>query len=252
MTAQRDSLIKKIKALLGKTTENGCTEAEAMTAAAHAALLMQQYDLTFKDVENEVRHLKFGAARRPFTSYGSGYWRRRHRPVSNCVGAIAKYFDCECWFSETDLVFFGATDDTGLAHDMVTMLSGTIEHETNARLARVIINNDPRTVRASFQHGMTDRLNRRLTVLKKNRTKAGQQAHEALAAESASASTFHPPVVVAKQLVVQEKYEEYIEEHGLKLLKTRTSRTTGSHDAYRAGVAAGERVSLVPKRGLLK
>ena len=68
--SHRDSLIKKIKALLGKTIENGCTEDEAMTAAAHAATLMEQYDLTFKDIEKEIREQKFAADRRPFGHHG--------------------------------------------------------------------------------------------------------------------------------------------------------------------------------------
>ena len=41
----------KIKALRNKTTENGCTPEEAASAAAKAAELMAEYDLTDEDVE---------------------------------------------------------------------------------------------------------------------------------------------------------------------------------------------------------
>jgi hypothetical protein len=245
MTAQRDSLIKKIKALLGKTTENGCTEQEALTAAAHAATLMEQYDLTFKDIEKEIREQKFDTNRRPFGHHGpSG---RRHYPAArDCVRGVANFFDCEYWFHGIDLVFFGTADDTNLAHSMVTMLQGAIQHEADAYLMRTVSNEHRKSLRASFEHGMTERIQARLLALKRARTEADKKAHEALATQDTS--TFHPPVVVAKQLAVRENFEAL----GIRLRMTARSWTTGSHEGYRAGQVAGERVNLGARRGLLK
>jgi hypothetical protein len=81
----RTDLIKKIKSLLAKTVENGCTEGEAITAAEHAAKLMEQYDLTFDDVENEVRAQRVKIDERLFRTrwhLPAVQWvHRRHRKV---------------------------------------------------------------------------------------------------------------------------------------------------------------------------
>ena len=45
-----DSIIEKIRKLLSKTTENGCTEAEAMSAAAMAVKIMDRHNIVEADV----------------------------------------------------------------------------------------------------------------------------------------------------------------------------------------------------------
>jgi hypothetical protein len=241
--SKRDSLVKKIQALMGKTVKNGCTEEEALTAAAHVETLMEEYDLTHKDIEKEIRQQTIDRDRRPFGHDGpSG---RRHYPaIRNCVRDIANFFDCESWYHGTDLVFFGTKDDTGLAHSMVTMLQSAIDYETSAFLKRPS-DEHPRTRRASFEHGITGRLSDRLEALKRARTEADKKAHEALATEHAG--PFHAPVVVTKKLVVRERFEAL----GIKLYTSRVSQSTGSHAAYRAGQAAGDRITITAARGLL-
>jgi Protein of unknown function (DUF2786) len=244
--SQRDDVIKKIKSLLAKTTANGCTEAEAITAAEHAAKLLEQYDLTFEDVEREIREQKFKVDKRPF-GHETPSGRRQFPAAWHCMMAIADFFDCKSWYSGVDIVFFGTEDETGLAHSMLAMLDGAVRQETDAYLARTKANGHGKTLRASFEHGITDRLSERLTALKRTRTEADQKAHESLATVHA-AGNFHAPVVVAKQLVVTEKFKEL----GIRLSSGGGSRSTGSHSAYRAGQTAGERVSLSACRGLLK
>lgn len=244
--SQREDLIKKIKSLLAKTVENGCTEGETIAAAEHAARLMEQYDLTFEAVEQEVRDQKFKVDKRPF-GHEKPSGRRQFPAAWHCMMAIADFFDCECWYSGVDIVFFGTEDDTGLAHSMLAMLNGAIQHETDAYLMRTVSNEHRASQRASFQHGITDRLSERLEALKRARTEADQKAHETLATVHAAGNS-HAPVVVAKKLVVQEKFAKL----GIKLSSGGGSRNTGSHSAYRAGQVAGERVSLGARRGLLK
>ena len=45
-----ETILQKIRAMLNRTTANGCTEAEAMTAAAMVAKLMDRYNLSDADV----------------------------------------------------------------------------------------------------------------------------------------------------------------------------------------------------------
>lgn len=48
--ADRNSIIEKIKALLAKTTANGATEAEMLSALDKASAMMDAYDITDEDV----------------------------------------------------------------------------------------------------------------------------------------------------------------------------------------------------------
>jgi Protein of unknown function (DUF2786) len=50
MTTQREGLLDKIRGLLAKTLENGCTESEAMAALDKAHAMMAAYDVS----ENEL------------------------------------------------------------------------------------------------------------------------------------------------------------------------------------------------------
>src|SRR5262245_1363570 len=133
--SQRADLIKKIKSLLAKTVENGCTEGEAVTAAKHAALLMQRYDLTFEDVEKEIREQNFKVDERPF-GHMTPSGRRQFPAAWHCMVAIAEFFDCRCWYVGVDIVFFGTEDDAGLAHSMLALLDVAVRQESNAYLAR--------------------------------------------------------------------------------------------------------------------
>ena len=55
---EREKIAARIRALLAKTVENGCTEAEALAAAQLAAKLLQQYELTLDEVQ--LRATPFG------------------------------------------------------------------------------------------------------------------------------------------------------------------------------------------------
>ena len=49
--ADRNSIIEKIKALLAKTTANGATEAEMMSALDKASAMMDAYDITDEELQ---------------------------------------------------------------------------------------------------------------------------------------------------------------------------------------------------------
>ena len=51
MTIKRESIIDKIKALLSKTTANGATEHEMMSALDKASAMMDAYDITDEEVQ---------------------------------------------------------------------------------------------------------------------------------------------------------------------------------------------------------
>lgn len=51
---KRTALLDKISALLAKTQQRGCTEAEATAAAELAQKLMVKHGITLGDLEHEV------------------------------------------------------------------------------------------------------------------------------------------------------------------------------------------------------
>ena len=59
--AALDRLKTRIQGLRSKTTDNGCTEAEALLAAAKVAELLDRYDLSLTDIE--IRRCSVRAAR---------------------------------------------------------------------------------------------------------------------------------------------------------------------------------------------
>ena len=50
-TAELDKLRARIQALRAKTIDNGCTEDEALSAAAKVAELLDRHDLSLSDIE---------------------------------------------------------------------------------------------------------------------------------------------------------------------------------------------------------
>jgi hypothetical protein len=71
--ADREGLLKKLQALLSKTVENGCTEAEAQAALAKVSALMEEHRISSAEIE----------AHTPGQSeYGGGYaFKGRTLPV---------------------------------------------------------------------------------------------------------------------------------------------------------------------------
>lgn len=221
---RREDIVRKVKALLAKTVENGCSEDEAMSAAELAGALMEEYDVAYEDINKEVAEERFGKRSRPFTG-GNGR-RRVYHPVWNCTCAIAAYFDVKVWGSGTELVYFGAESDTDLAHQMTDLLRMALDTEW----ARYVKSDerDPtvhgRTLRASFMAGMSGRLSQRLRQLKAQR----------------SAPSNGRALVVLKGQIVEQKFATL----GLNLRTRSSSSTVRSGDAYRAGQAAGDRVDI--------
>ena len=132
-TDHRAKLATKIKALLAMNMGNGCTEAEALSAAGKASELMAEHDLSYTDIEGEIAVEVFGANKRKFFT-GNGRKRGDH-PVSRVVMSIGTLWDCRCWVSGDDLIFFGEKSDTEHAHSMADLLRQSIDTEA-ARFLR--------------------------------------------------------------------------------------------------------------------
>jgi Protein of unknown function (DUF2786) len=100
--ADRNSIIEKIKALLAKTTANGATEAEMLSALDKASAMMDAYDITDADLreardEAAMLHAEPPDLKDPHSikwrlSYGVAefcgvqIFRSRHQTGLKCIG----------------------------------------------------------------------------------------------------------------------------------------------------------------------
>lgn len=164
-----DRLNTRIQGLRSKTTDNGCTEAEAVSAAAKVAELLDRYDLSLTDVE-------LRAARCERREYENP--RKKRVPLDGCIGVIADFCDCRVWREknrarDVRYVFFGLSSDIEVAH----FLTELIDHAVRSELGRYKISagyrrfrhQDRHVVNSSFTFGMVASIADKLAVMKRER-----------------------------------------------------------------------------------
>ena len=233
---KRAAIIKKIRALLNMSLENGCTENEAIIAAEKADELMLEYNLETKDIE-EIESERWGKRGKSFV--GGSYKRRSYHPVSNCHGSIAKFTDCRVFYSGPDLVFFGTDHGTEFAHYLNEMIRASMDIEykkaepvLKAQAKRDGYRVHGKTLRTSFLIGMAQRINERLTQLKYERD---QKVHN-----HSTESTGTSLVVVTNQ-VLERKFQQL----GLNLVSKASQRGKNIHgSSFKQGRDAGDRINL--------
>ena len=113
-----DKLKARIQALRAKTTANGCTEDEALSAAAKVAELLDRHDLSLSDVELQTSLCE----RRVYETH-----RKKRIPLDDCIGAVAQFCDCRVWREknaavEVSYVFFGLSADVEVAHYLAELI----------------------------------------------------------------------------------------------------------------------------------
>lgn len=118
----RDRLYDKIRALLSKTTENGCTEAEALAALAKARAMMDAYEVSVDDLQLA----KEQAAILKHTETTDD----KHGIARYLVKAVSMFCDCEGWRRGNKFVFCGAPSDVQLAdwmhRHLITFVQGEL------------------------------------------------------------------------------------------------------------------------------
>jgi hypothetical protein len=211
----------RIRALLAKTTSNGCTEAEAMAAAAKAGELMDRYSLSMSDVE--IKQEKC-------TTRASEYVKTH--PVEGCAVAIARFCGCKVWRAgyagKKTLHYFGLPQDTEVAHYLTDLIRNSMEAEFRAymRGPGKLQDAHGKTLRRNFMLAMAARVAQRLDVMSAERERT---AH----------TSTGTALVVVRNAVVNE-----FKALGFKLKRGSASRGRYNGDAHRAGRDAGDRVNI--------
>src|SRR5260221_2886764 len=168
-TAELDKLKSRIQALRAKTIGNGCTEEEALSAAAKVAELLDRYDLSLTDIEMREERCE----RLEFET-----WRRKRIPLDECVGAVAAFCDCRVWREKNAAgafryVFFGLRSDVAVAHYLTELIDNAVRSELGRyKTSRDYLkfrHNERHMANASFALGMVTSIAAKLTAMKEER-----------------------------------------------------------------------------------
>ncbi len=226
--AELDRLRARIQALRAKTVNNGCTEDEALSAAAKVAELLDRYDLSLTDVELRAAPCE----RRAFETH-----RKKRIPLDDCIGAIANFCDCKVWreknvAGESSYIFFGLRSDVEVAHYLTELIDSAVR----AELGRFKTSADYRQFRhqerhlanASFALGMVASIADKLTAMKASRDQVNHSTGRGL--------------VVLKTSVVDAEFDKL----DLKLRTQHGKSRMVSMTAYEAGGVAGASLAIMP------
>jgi hypothetical protein len=226
--AALDRLKTRIQGLRSKTTDNGCTEAEALLAAGKVAELLDRYDLSLTDVE--IRDA--ACEQREYETY-----RKKRIPIDGCIGAVANFCDCRVWREKNEVgharyVFFGLRSDIEVAHYLTEVIDNAVRFElgrykTSADYRRFRYQ-DRHIANSSFTLGMVASIADKLKAMKRERDMVNNSTGRDL--------------VVLKASVVDAELKKL----DLKLRTVRRTTRLVSPTAYEAGGAAGASLAINP------
>ncbi|MBD0273458.1 MAG: DUF2786 domain-containing protein, partial [Acetobacteraceae bacterium] len=150
----------RIRALAAKTVERGCSEAEAMAAAAKVGELLDVYGLSMSEVE--LREEACVQRRAAF----AGPARTALRWL---YPALLRFCECRGWTDgRQDFVLFGLEPDVQMAEWLLHVIARALAHEearSRAGPAYAARRETPQAVLRSFRYGFADRLSKRLDEL---------------------------------------------------------------------------------------
>ncbi len=220
---QKDVIIRQIQAMQQRTVLNGCTEAEAMTAAKLMAKLMAQYGLAMTDLEIEQQECEQG-------DIETG--RKRAHEIGYCIRAIGNFTDCRVWQTRKPSFtysFFGFPEDVKNAHYlyqtiMMAMINASICYKHEAY-------RDGQKISAAQSHsfllGMAKRICQRLKEIKR-------------AQQTETFTTSGRDLVVVKSRVVEQNFAKL----GLRLNRGLGGSGSKDSSAFAAGQRAGDGVGF--------
>ena len=226
-----DKLKGRIRALLAKTVDNGCTEEEALAAAAKVAELIDRHDLSLTDVD-----LRGTACER--TVYETRHKKRM--PIADCIGAVAHFCDCRVWREKGDegelrYVFFGLPADAEAAASLTSLIDGAVRsalgrYKTSRAYLR-FRHQERHLANASFALGMVGSIAAKLEAMKAGRDRANVDTGRNL--------------VVLKSSIVDEELRNL----GMTFRTSRSAGRTVSPDAFEAGETEGTSFTVAPGSG---
>jgi hypothetical protein len=224
MTTEREGVLTKIRALLAKTLDAGCTEGEAMAALEKAQATKDAYAVTEAEL-NLTKEEKAILRREPAGT------KDPHRIKWFLSYGVSQFCNCQSWRVRRDkgggMVFCGLPSDARFATWLLDSLAGFVQAElTNHLMESAPSNEDRREAIRGFVFGCTERINERLVDLGKR--------SEAVASSNARA------LVVVKDAAIRTKLNEL----GIHLRSSSGSCGAFDSSSHSAGRKAGNRAAF--------
>lgn len=229
--AELDRLRARIQALRAKTVEQGCTEQEALAAAAKVAELLDRHGLSLSELEMRQQACEG-------TAIETG--RKRRAPIDDAVPVVARFCDCRYWIEtgsdgELRFVFFGLPADVVAARCLYDLIAEAVAVETAAFKAGPLYadhhSNQRASATRSFQAGMVHEIAGKLADLKR------QRSQTTLKSSGRDLVPLKADIVEEELRRLGMRFTEKTVQAGRSVLK----------DAYHAGRVAGQAFELEPK-----
>jgi Protein of unknown function (DUF2786) len=219
----RNLIIEKIRALLSKTVENGCTEAEMMAALDKAAAMQDAYDISDEELQLTKEEKVMLHTDPPDLS-------DPHKIKWQLSGAIGQFCNVQIYRSphQTGLQCVGLPSDVQFAMWLLDTLADFVFAELYALLIGCLApKSERRIIIRSFTAACCDRITDRLLALiersKAERTSNGRE------------------LVVIKDAAIKA----FMKDNGIHLRTcSGYSPTTVNSAAEAAGRAAGDRAAF--------
>lgn len=225
--ADLEAIKARIRALRAMTQENGCTEHEAISAAALASRILAEHGLTLEEVES-IRLGEWVG-----DSVEDAVFTPRTEEVVFCLVAIAQHFDCAVWSNAgRTITLLGLPQDVFAAQTLTEIICDAMEvawddYKTHKRREPIGWRENAvehERIRKAFLGSMGDKIARRLAAMK--------------ACPAAPSNT--QALVVAKNEIVRRAMAE----RGIHLRKGKPITFEDDFHASMAGTSAGGRVDL--------
>jgi hypothetical protein len=216
---KRETIIERIRKLSQRTVANGCTEAEAKSAAAVLDRLLELYEIDLSEIQ-----ISQGEVVRIDIALDS-------HPVRWAAKSIATFADAKVWVDKGNICFLALEVDAEICEYLLMMFMRAIDREAaNFTMMNVDYALRDRAGQGemlhSFKAGIASRLGERLLELKSKRdftAKAGGR-----------------DLVVLKKPVVDAAFATL----GITLGGRSVGRSVRDQSAYVAGRSAAENVSI--------
>jgi len=214
----RDNLLGKIRALLSKTMENGCTEEEMLSSLAKARAMQDAYEVS----DEELKLTKEEKAK----LHPSADNTDPHDIKRFLASAVMIFADVKCYRDGKGIVFVGLPSDTAFAHWLLQHLQAFVQGELAEHLAASQApKGERRRMINGFVLGCTGRIYQRVKDMCKPPV---QQASNSRA------------LVVTKQAAAAQA----LKDAGINLRKSRATTRKVDSESMAAGRAAGDRASF--------
>ena len=225
----RENIFNKVRALLSKTVDNGCTEAEAMTALMMAEKLMAAHEIDESDLKLEDETAVTGVSNMSDPQNIRkllAYW-------------IGKFTDTYTLLSGKDIKIIGLKSDVDFALWLLETLSRFVKRQLKeymwANGYQSLQGNERIRYNNSFVRGCCSRINTRLKSMIDER----------------QVTTNSTALVVAKQALIND----VVKNMNIRVSDNRGRKAALYRDIYGAGQSAGDKASFgrpVSQGGMLR